>query len=274
MRSNGARCDSSQGRGRTPATACVASLFALALVIAYGGVAEAHAAAPRNWSPLPGRTLPAVAPPAAPRVAWSSIGTSVRGRPILLASFGASSRRVLYVGGIHGDEYGADVAEAFAAFLAAHPAAVPAGTRIDVIACLDPDGRAAGTRGNARGVDLNRNLPSTNWRSLVDRGCTAGTGPGSEPETKALVGRLGQGYAAVVALHSTGPLLDYDGPGSYALARRMAIASGFRLTKLPAYTGSLGSYVPERFGAPVVTVELASRSLTRGVLAGLLVGAR
>ena len=40
----------------------------------------------------------------------------------------------------------------------------PSGVRIDVLACANPDGYARHTRGNVRNVDLNRNLPTRNWR--------------------------------------------------------------------------------------------------------------
>ncbi len=44
---------------------------------------------------------------------------------------------------------------------------MPFGARIVVVRCVNPDGLAHHTRGNARRVDLNRNLPTRDWRSRL-----------------------------------------------------------------------------------------------------------
>jgi hypothetical protein len=157
---------------------------------------------------------------------------------------------------------------------------VPSDAEIDVIQCLDPDGQVAETRGNANGVDLNRNFPSPNWRGRLKagdpsrrEGLTGGTAPASEPETQALVTYLQRGYARVVALHSHGGYIDYNGPGSRALARMIS-----RATKLPLQTtayqssigGSLGTYVPWRYRIPVLTIELNEERCTPQLRDGLL----
>jgi murein peptide amidase A len=208
-----------------------------------------------------------------------SIGTSVNGSSITLVHFGDGPRRMLVIGGIHGNEYGAPVAEQLIAALRAEPSLVPTGCSIDVIPCLDPDGREAGTRGNARSVDINRNLPSANWSAELDardtsaaRGLNGGSAPASEPETKALLSVLEARYFAVVSLHSNGGLVDFDGPGAEALARRVATAAGLPVDHL-AYQdyihGSLGLYLAQT-GTPLITVELARPDLTDGLRAGLL----
>jgi len=216
---------------------------------------------------------------------WRTIGRSVQGRAIVATRFGSGSRRVLYVGGMHGNEYGAAVAARFSAYLVAHPKAVPFGARIVVLRCLNPDGLARHTRGNARRVDLNRNLPTRDWRSRLYPGSepagsnlTGGRSPGSEPETKALLALLANGhYRAVVGLHSRGGILICEGPGSRDLGRRMARLCGLPLGELSYeryITGSLGTYVPEKYGIPIVTVELRSRTLTSGLSSALVSVAR
>ena len=217
-------------------------------------------------------------------LARETIGRSYRGRPITVTQFGAGSRSLLIVGGVHGNESGTAVATQFAAYLLAHPGALPSGARIDVIACANPDGYARRIRGNARSVDLNRNLPTANWRrrlsALNEPGgpsLTGGARPGSEPETKALLAYLRRGFSVVVSLHSRAGILDCTGPGALALGRRMSALCGFPVSKLwydPYITGSLGRYVPERYHIPIVTVELLSANLGTGMRAALLAAAR
>jgi protein MpaA len=214
---------------------------------------------------------------------WTTIGHSAQKRAIVATEFGSGPRRVLLIGGVHGNEFGTPVAKRFVAYLCAHPRAVPSGARIDVIRCLDPDGRVHDTRGNARHVDLNRNLPTRNWKRALDArdepgnpGLSGGRGPGSEPETKALLAYLKRGFRAIVSLHSHAGILDCDGPGAVTLGRRMSALCGLpvgRLSYDPFITGSLGEFAPERYRIPVVTVELKSTKLTVGMRAALLAAA-
>jgi hypothetical protein len=211
-------------------------------------------------------------------------GRSVRGRAIAVTRFGAGDHRLLLLGGVHGDEYGTPVAQRFERYLLAHPRALPPGAAVDLVACANPDGYAAHTRGNARGVDLNRNLPARNWRSRLRAqdassllGLTGGRAPGSEPETKAVLRLLATRYDVVVSLHSRAGVLDCSGPGGKALGRRMSSLCGLPLGKLwydPYITGSLGRYVPEQYGIPIVTVELRSPKMSSGMCAALLEAAR
>ncbi len=267
----------------------VVALIAASIVAGWGHMGRTSAAAPAG----PTASMPREAPASAAALAstdlepprgsvsslphWATIGRSVQGRPILLAHFGSGPRRVLIVGGVHGNEFGASLAEAFAEHLAGDPQAVPPGTQVDIVACLNPDGWAAGTRANADGVDLNRNLPTGNWAPVVQRGTSAGPHAASEPETVALLDLLGRGYCRVISLHSAGGIIDYDGPGGAQLATQIEPAWSMPVIHLASrygYTGTLGQYASERYGIPVITVELLHPRLSPHALAGLLAAVR
>jgi protein MpaA len=105
------------------------------------------------------------------------IGRSWQGRPIRVVEVGTpSGRRVLVIGCIHGNETaGIPVTRAL-------ERVAPPDLDVWIVADLNPDGVAAGTRQNARGVDLNRNFP---WRWRRMSGVYAsGTHPFSEREAR------------------------------------------------------------------------------------------
>ena len=110
------------------------------------------------------------------------IGHSADGRKIRATRVGAEDApvKVLVVGDVHGNE---PAGEAIVAALR--------GRRVDgvqfwLIRTANPDGRAANTRQNARGVDLNRNFPYR-WARGAKGTYYPGPKAGSEPETKALM---------------------------------------------------------------------------------------
>ena len=112
------------------------------------------------------------------------LGRSVEGRPITAIRRGTSGRIVvLAVGVIHGDE---DAGEAIIDELLLAP--VPDGIELWLVASMNPDGQASGTRQNANRVDLNRNFP-IDWAPLGRPGRWQYAGPAaaSEPETQAML---------------------------------------------------------------------------------------
>src|SRR5207247_1976729 len=87
---------------------------------------------------------------------------------------------ILVVGCIHGNECAGRAVVRLLARMSE-----PLDRDLWLVDDLNPDGLAAGTRQNARGVDLNRNFPSE-WRPIGRRGDPqyAGPRPLSERETR------------------------------------------------------------------------------------------
>lgn len=190
------------------------------------------------------------------------VGNSVEGRALAVEVFGAGAATTLVLGGIHGDEpAGVDAARRLAAFLGQNPQAAR-GRTVAILADANPDGAVRRTRGNANGVDLNRNFPASNWQAgVMGRTNNGGTAAASEPETQAvlrLIERLRPDR--IVSLHSTSgsrPCNNYDGPGA-TLARLMAARNGYPVVASIGHPtpGSLGNWAGVDRGIPVLTLEL------------------
>ena len=114
-----------------------------------------------------------------------NIGQSVQDRPIVAFRSGPrlAPLEVVVVGAIHGNE---TAGIRIARRLIQSPP-IP-GVRLFVVPTINPDGVATGTRGNAHGVDLNRNFPFQ-WQPLGG-GEYSGPRPLSEPEARAASGFL------------------------------------------------------------------------------------
>jgi protein MpaA len=180
------------------------------------------------------------------------IGHSVLGRPIPARVLGRprAPERVVVFGCIHGNETaGIRVARRL---VAAEP---PHDARLWVVPSLNPDGVAAGTRGNARGVDLNRNFPF-HWRPLPGLEYS-GPAPLSEPESRAAA-RLIRRVRPDVTIWFHQPFDLVDRPrGDPAVARRFAELVGLPMVRLRRYPGSASSWQSDALpGSTAFVVEL------------------
>jgi murein peptide amidase A len=186
------------------------------------------------------------------------LGRSVEGRPIEAVELGNpdAARKVLVVGCIHGNECaGIAIARKLEGM------SPPKGVDLWVVESLNPDGYAAGTRDNARGVDLNRNFP-WGWRDR-EGPFDSGPQPLSEPESR-IAYRLILGLRPAVSIWFHQHLSVVDGSGgNAALERRFARLVGLSFVTLPRYPGSVTTWENHVLpGKTAFVVELPAGALT------------
>jgi protein MpaA len=189
------------------------------------------------------------------------LGSSVLGRWIVGIERGdpKAAVKIVVVGCIHGNECaGIRVVRSL------EEARLPAGIDLWLVPDANPDGRAALTRVNAHGVDLNRNFP-WHWKSSPEAADPhySGPYPVSETESRILYTLLETARPRLVIwYHQSLAVVDESG-GDMALERLYSDLVGLPLERLPRYPGSATSWANHAFaGTTSFVVELPRGPLT------------
>lgn len=206
----------------------------------------------------------------------SVAGYSRQGRAITAYEFGNGSRTILFVGGIHGNEYStASLMRRWVDELEARAREIPADKRIVVVPQINPDGAAGGSRVNAGNVDLNRNFDTSDWTADITTVNNqpfpggGGTAAMSEPEARAMAALASRLRPELtLSYHSIGGLLAANQAGhSVSAAALYAQLSGYRNATGQtaavfeyAISGTWDDWLAERLGAASVLIELGSHS--------------
>ena len=174
---------------------------------------------------------------------------------------------ILLIAAMHGDENETTVVLSEA--LRRIP---PGDIKNPVILSCNPDGALQGTRSNGRGVDLNRNWPTSNWSAnpvfhkdhggtVQDIQLSSGESPASETETRALLECVEKLQPkTVISLHA--PLACIEDPQSSPLSQWIASQVGLPLIPDVGYPtpGSFGTWSAEN-DINIITWELPSEPL-------------
>jgi predicted deacylase len=221
----------------------------------------------------PSTAAPAVISTDRPAVTETRVlGRSVEGRAIRAYRVGDARARhtVVVLAAMHGNELAPRVI-----VQDLRDGAPVRGVDLWLVPTYNPDGAVDRDRQNARGVDLNRNFP-VRWRDL-DGDYESGSGPSSEPETKAAKRFLNDvDPDRIVSFHQ--PLYGVDVRGKAPrFGRRLADA-----LRLPVRAfdcggvchGTLTQWFNARHAGVAITVELGTdpnrRYLNRVAPRGLL----
>lgn len=167
-----------------------------------------------------------------------------------------AAERVLVVSGIHGYER---ITHPLAVAMLSVP--IPSSVDCWVVPSANPDGWFAGTRRNARGVDLNRNF-SWRWRPS-----TGGPRSGSELETQALM-RLVMEVRPTLAIWIHQPLgfIAAVGDTSAAAARPWAQATQLPVRVGMDQHGGGETWTNRVAGCPSVLVEVDTWGSSQGLI--------
>ncbi len=177
--------------------------------------------------------------------------------PVFQYDFGSSGPDILIIGGVHGDEPEGVVAAR--GVLQRAQQEFPFALRLCLIPEFNIEGILLKSRGNSRGVDLNRNLPTKDWTAVAAKPrYNPGTEACSELENQALVRLLdSRNFKFIVSLHSWNPMLNVNGPCSPE-AEILHKLTGYSIEPDIGYPtpGSLGTFTGKERQIPTLTYEV------------------
>lgn len=232
------------------------------------------------------------------KVHWNHVRDSFLGTPLIWGVFGDEDKiktsspeelnTTIILCGVHGDEV---TPIKFCFDLIKHLQELDHPWDRDLVAIapiVTPDSffKKRPTRTNYRGVDVNRNFPTKDWkkdalrlwkgRYRKDPRRYPGKKALSEHETVFQVNLIKRYKPSkIISVHAPLTILDYDGPelgkgGIYLasnankLLKKMSdSAKGYRIKNYPFFPGSLGNYAGNERGIPTYTLELPSSDYTK-----------
>lgn len=214
-------------------------------------------------------------------VEWKADRLSVKGRPLIWAEFGdpTSTNTTLILSMVHPDE----VTPLYLGFKLAHwlreHQSEFKDSHVIIAPFVNPDGHfnRPPIRMNSRGVDLNRNFATQDWKSKAVQVWKKqlksnprrfpGWEPASEPETSFQVDLIARFQPKkILSVHAPLNLTDYDGPSSLTLDKFpkeyiqecVKLRNRLRARSTGFFPGSLGNYAGQEMGIPTITLELPS----------------
>lgn len=192
---------------------------------------------------------------------WVNRLESTGRRPIRIMKTGTGAERILVLGSIHGNEP-ASIAMLDALARRLEAITIPPEVTLMLVRTPNPDGLADRIQTNQRGVDLNRNFPSTWFTAAPTR--ETGPYPASEVETQQLL-RLFREFDPQRVIHVRSGILQRPGVvlnrhwGSSSTAVRKL--ADVRRHEGGFAAGSLEEFVSLRLRAELATVWLPEERL-------------